>query len=147
MATEILQKARSEFAAQTSTSLTADQVPGDGSYSDTNCVVIDNTYNDGDENSRGAEALHLVLDVTTDPAANTSTADIYYQTSENNSDYTLWKYSHTVGTTIQSDGTTEDRIDAGLFVMTSTYAKLAVACNDNNFICVLYATPLLMEAQ
>src|SRR6056297_2234580 len=140
MANEILQKSRSRITAQSSSALTADEYPGDGSYTlTTNCTTIDNTYDGG---SKGAEYLQLELDVTSAPGT-IAGAQIYWRgTEDGGTKWTKWKYSHTVGDDI---ATSADFYDAGVFVMTYQEVQLAVSAVDYDFTSVLYATPKLPE--
>ncbi len=145
MANEILKKSRSRITAQSSSALTADQYPEDGSYSaDSNCTTLDNTYDGGTENCKGADFVNLELDVTSAPAT-AGSADIYYRGSEDGgTTWTDWRYSHTVGKAI---ATSADRYDAGIFVLTYQAVQLAVAATAYGFTSVLYATPKLPELQ
>ena len=145
MANEILQKSRSRITAQSASALTADEYPGDGSYSTTgNCATLDNTIDGGSENSQGADVVQLELDVTSAPGTAAS-AQIYWRGSEDGgTTWTKWKYSHTVGGDI---ATSADRYDAGIFVMTYQAVQLAVSAVDYDFTSVLYATPKLYEVQ
>jgi len=145
MANEVLQKSRDRFAAQSASALTADQYPGDGSYTlTTNCTTLDNTYDGGSENCKGADYVNLELDVTNAPSTAAS-ADIYYRGSEDGgTTWTDWRYSHTVGKAIATSG---DRYAAGMFVLMYQSTQLAVAAKDYGFTSALYATPKLMEIQ
>ena len=145
MANEVLQKSRDRFAAQSASALTADQYPGDGSYTlTTNCTTLDNTYDGGSENCKGADYVNLELDVTNAPSTAAS-ADIYYRGSEDGgTTWTDWRYSHTVGKAI---ATSADRYAAGMFVLMYQSTQLAVAANNYDFTSALYATPKLMEIQ
>lgn len=145
MANEVLKKSRSRITAQSSSALTADEYPGDGSYTlTTNCTTLDNTYDGGSENCKGADHVNLELDVTSAPAT-AATADIYYRGSEDGgTTWTDWRYSHTVGKNIV---TSADRYAAGIFVLEYQATQLAVAANDYGFTSVLYATPKLPEIQ
>ena len=145
MATEILQKSRSRITAQSSSALTADEYPGDGSYTLTsNCTTIDNKYTGGSENGKGAEYLQLELDVTSAPGT-AAVAKIYWRgTNDGGTKWTKWKHSHTVGGDIE---TSADFYDAGLFVLTYKEIQLAVSAVDYGFTSVLYATPNLPEVQ
>ena len=153
MANEILQKSRTRITAQTnytSTAFKAGEYPTDatwntsGNYYGGEPTVIDNTYDGGSENSKGAMFLSLELDVTDAPAS-AATAEIWYSVSEDGTNYTRWKYSHTVGDTIQ---TTAARYSAGIFELTAQYTKLAVvAISFDIDAATLYATPKLVELQ
>lgn len=149
MANEILQKARERFAAQSSSALTSGEYPGDSVYDDPssltgNCTTVDNTYDGGSENAKGADYLVLELDVTTAPSAD-ATAKIYWRGRKIDGSWTKWKYSHTVNETILDDGA--DLYDAGTFVLVYDETQLAVAAVDDGFTSVLYATPKLYESQ
>ena len=145
MANELLKKSRARITAQSSSALTAGQYPEDGSYTATsNCTSLDNTYDAGTENCKGAHYLNLELDITTAPAT-AATAAIYWRGSEDGgTTWTDWRYSHTVGKSI---GTTADRYGAGVFVLEFDLTQLAVAAVSYGFTSVLYATPKLTEVQ
>ncbi len=145
MATEILQKSRTTLEAQgNATALTADYEPTDesGTYTGDTPLVLDNTYG-ASENCAGAEALNLQLDVTTAPGT-LAGAQIWYSESEDGTNYTYYKYSHTVGNDI---ATSVDLYDAGLFYLKAQYTKLVVMATGYGFNADLFATPKLMEAQ
>ena len=145
MATEFRQKSRTRFTAQSSSALTAGQYPGDGSYSaTTNCTTLDNTYDGGSENCLGADYVNLELDVTSAPTT-AATAEVYWRGSEDGgTNWTDWRYSHTVGTNIKI---TADRYSAGMFMLKYQVTQLAVASVGYDFTSTLYATPKLIEAQ
>ena len=145
MANEVLQKSRDTITAQTNSStLDTDYDPNSGSYTGGTPAVIDNTYDGGSENAKGAEYLNLELNVTNAPAT-AGTAEIWYAQSEDGTNYTRYKYSHTVGEDI---GTTAARYDAGVFVLSAQYTKLAVHAQGYDIdACTLYATPKLAEIQ
>jgi len=143
MANEVLLKSRARITAQgNGTALTADVDPN-GSYTGDTPVILNNKYT-GTENCKGAEALQLELDVTTHLGGDTS-AEIWYTISEDGTNYTKWRYSHSIGETIL-DATTP-RVDAGIFSLSAQYTKLAVVARDVAFNANLYATPKLMEIQ
>lgn len=145
MPSEALQKSRSRITAQAGgTALTADEDPNSGSYTGGAATTIDNTYDAGTENAKGADRLNLELDVTADPAT-AAVAEIWYRGSENNSDWTQWKRSHTVGDSILASGT--PWYDAGLFYLEYQYTQLKVVALNYAFTAVLYATPKLSEGQ
>lgn len=149
MANEILQKSRVTITAQdNSSSLDETYDPNSGSYTGGTPTVIDNTYDGGSENAKGAEILNLELLVTTGPTTDGG-AEIWYSTSEDGTNYTRFKYSHTVGDDIiATTGGDGYRYIAGIFVLTAQYTKLAVNAVDYDIgDCTLYATPKLMEAQ
>lgn len=141
MPNEILQKSRTRITAQgNGTALTATYNPSSGSYTGDTPTTLDNTY---DGNCKGADFFQLELDVTSAPATAT-TAQIWYRGSEDGTNYTGWKYSHTVGDNIT---TSAARYDAGLFSMSFQYVQLAVMAVTYGFTAALYVTPKLMEAQ
>jgi len=150
---EIRQKSRTRITAQTNysgTGFKAGEYPTDttwntsGNYYGGTPTVIDNTFDGGTENGLGAMFLNLELDVTDAPAT-AATAEIWYSTSEDGTNYTLWKYSHTISESIL---TTANRYAAGLFELTAQYTKLAVAAISYDIdAATLYVTPKLYEAQ
>jgi len=144
MATEILQKSRTRFAAQTSSEVAAGEYPGDGSYTEESaCVTLANTYA-ASENCSGAEVVVLELDVTTDPAT-AATSAIYWRGRKASGSWTKWKYSHAVGDTISA--VAADLYDAGMFYLQYEETQLAFIAIGYTFTGVLYATPKLMEIQ
>ena len=145
MANEILKKARTAITAQTNSSaLDTDYNPNSGSYTGGTPTVIDNTYDGGSENAKGADYLKLYLNVTDAPAT-AGSAQIWAAESEDGTNYTIYKYSHTIGDAI---GTTAALYDAGEFVLSSNYVKLAVhAVSYDIDACTLIAVPMLYEAQ
>lgn len=144
MANEILQKSRTRITAQgNATVLTADEDPNSGSYTGDTPATLDNTYDAGTENCKGADYLQLELDVTTAPST-AGTAQIWYRGSEDGANYTKWKYSHTVGDDIT---TSIDRYDGGLFALSYQYTQLAVVAINYGFNADLLATPKLRELQ
>jgi len=143
MATEIWVKSLSTITAQDNTSsLDETYDPNSGSYTGGTSTVINQTSG---ENAAGAEMLNLILFVDDAPAT-AGGAEIWYSESEDGTNYTNYRYSHTVGEEI---GTTDDiYYDAGLFMLTAQYTKLAVNAVDYDIVdCTLYATPKLMESQ
>lgn len=146
MANELLQKTRPQVVAQDSTAaLTAGYDPNSGSYTNGGAVTtVDNTYDGGSENARGAAALNLRLNVTSGPSTD-ATAEVWYRQSNDNSNWTYWKYSHTVGDTITAS--TARRYSAGMFMLSENYTQLAVKALSYGFTAQLLATPILFEAQ
>jgi len=143
MAAEIWVKSLSTITAQDNTSsLDETYDPNSGSYTGGTSTVINQTSG---ENAAGAEMLNLILFVDDAPAT-AGGAEIWYSESEDGTNYTNYRYSHTVGEEI---GTTDDiYYDAGLFMLTAQYTKLAVNAVDYDIVdCTLYATPKLMESQ
>lgn len=144
MANEILQKSRTRITAQAGgTALAADKNPGEAGYTGGAATAIDNTYDGGSENGKGADYLQLELDVTSAPGT-AGTSSIWYRGSEDNSNWTKWKYSHTVGDSI---ATAADRYDGGMFLLSYQYTELKVMADDQVFTATLYATPKLQEVQ
>jgi len=142
MANEILLKSRTRIEAQgNATALTATFDPNSGSYTGDTPAVLSNVYA---ANCSGADWLQLELDVTTHAGGDT-TAEIWYSISEDGTNYTKWKYSHTVGDTILSAIT--PRLDAGIFYLSALYVKLAVVAVTVAFNADLLVTPKLHEAQ
>ena len=149
MANEVLQKSRSTITAQdNSSSLDETYDPNSASYTGGTPTVIDNTYDGGSENAKGAEVLKLELLVTTGPGT-AGGAEIWYSESEDGTNYTRYKYSHTVGDDIvATTGGDGYRYDAGIFVLTAQYVKLAVNAGAYDIgDCTLFATPKLPEIQ
>ena len=144
MSTEILLKSRSTITAQgNGTALTAGYDPNSGSYTGDAPAVIDNTFDGGSENAKGASFLDLELNVTTAPGT-AATAQIYFCTSNNGTDWTKWAFSHTVPASI---ATAAGRYRAGIFQLTAQYTKLAVMSVGYGFYATLYATPVVPEVQ
>ena len=141
---EVRQKSRARITAQASGALTAGYDPTSGSYTGGAATAIDNTYDGGSENGLGAMFLNLELDVTTAPTT-AATAEIWYRGSEDNSTWTKWKYSHTVGESIVI--TTATRYAAGLFELTYQYTELKAVAVSYGFTSTLLATPKLFESQ
>ena len=145
MANEILLKSRTRIEAQgDSAALTAGEDPNSGSYTGDTPAVLDNRIAASSGEPKGAEYLQLELNVTTH-AGGDATAEIWDSISEDGTNYTKWRYSHTVGETILSAAT--PRCDAGLYVLTAQYTKLAVVAKAVGFNADLLATPKLMEVQ
>ena len=149
MANEILIKSRPAITAQDNTvSLDASFDPNSASYTGGTPTVIDNTYDGGAENAKGADHLNLILIVTTGPAT-AGGAEIWFSESEDGTNYTKYKYSHTIGDTITAT-TAGDGIyyAAGMFVLKAQYIKLAVnAVTYDIGDCTLMAYPKLQEMQ
>lgn len=144
MANEILQKSRTRITAQgNGTALTADEDLNSASYTGDTSATIDNTYDGGSENGQGADFLQLELDVTSAPST-AAGAQIWWRGSEDGTNYTQWKYSHTVGDDIALSAA---RYDGGLFSLSYQYTQLAVMAVDYAFTAALYATPKLSEVQ
>lgn len=144
MANEILQKSRATITAQASGALAAGFDPSSGSYTGGAATLIDNTYDAGTENSKGSEWLNLQLNVTTAPAT-AATAQIWFRGSEDGTNFTRWKYSHTVGDSILA--ATVSLYDAGMFQLSYQYTELKVMAVSYGFTADLRATPKLMELQ
>ena len=149
MANEILLKSRAVITAQDNTAnLDETFDPNHASYTGGTPTVIDNTYDAGTENAKGADYVNLILLVTTGPAT-LAGAEIWYSESEDGTNYTQYKYSHTVGDDIIIT-TAGDllRYDAGMFVLKAQYTKLVVnAALYDIPDCTLFAYPKLYEAQ
>ena len=144
MANEILQKSRTRIEAQgNTTALTADENPNSGSYTGDTPISLDNSIDATGDNPRGAEYLRLELNVTTPPTSE-AFAQVWWRGSEDNSNWTKWKYSHSVADSI---ATTSDRYDSGMFLLSYKYTELAIVANDYAFNASLFATPKLMEVQ
>ena len=142
MPNEILVKSRARITAQANgTALTAAKDPN-LDYTGDAPAVLNNTI--AAVNCKGADSLQLELEVTTH-AGGATTAEIWYSISEDGTNYTYWKYSHTVGNTIASAAT--GMFDAGIFVLSAQYTKLAVVARAVAFNANLLATPKLYEAQ
>jgi len=144
MKNELLQKSRATITAQASGALAAGFDPSSGSYTGGAATPIDNTYDAGTENSKGSEWVNLQLNVTTAPAT-AATAQIWFRGSEDGTNYTKWKYSHTVGDSILD--ATIALYDAGMFQLSYQYTELKVMAVSYDFTADLRATPKLMELQ
>jgi len=143
MANEVWVKSQSTITAQDNSSyLDETYDPNSGSYTGGTPTVINQSSG---ENAAGAEYLNLEFFVDDAPAT-AGGAEIWYSESEDGTNYTQYKYSHTIGDAV---GTTDDLwYDAGLFYLKSKYTKLAINAVDYDIIdCTLYATPKLMEVQ
>ncbi len=157
MTTEILLKNRTVVTAQQNyqtgpVAWKAGEYPTDatwntsGAYYGADPTVIDNTFDGGSENAKGAHFLKLILAVTTGAATTGASAQIWYSESYDGTNYTKYKYSHTVGELItDADGV---YYDAGIFQLTAPYTKLVVAAitydiDDGD----LLAIPMLYEGQ
>ncbi len=149
MANEVLLKSRAEITAQdNSSSLNSSYDPNSASYTGGTPAVLDNRISAASGQPQGADSLNLILLVTTGPAT-AATAEIWYSESEDGTNYTKYKYSHTVGDSIEIT-TAGDRIyyDAGEFVLTAQYTKLAVKAGGYAIAdCTLFAYPKLHEIQ
>ena len=141
-ASELLQKSRTRILAQANgTALTANLDPNSGSYTGDTPSLITNTI--GATNGNGSSALNLEINVTSAPATD-AVCQIWWRGYEVASDYTKWKYSHTVGEDVLSASV--DRYDAGMFMMDYQFVELAVV-SDVALNATLCATPKLIEAQ
>ena len=155
MANEILLKNRTIITAQQNyqtgpVAWKANEYPTDatwntsGAYYGADPIVINNTI--GTVNSKGAHFLKLILAVTIGAATTGASAQIWYSESYDGTNYTKYKYSHTVGELITDvDGV---YYDAGIFELTAPYTKLVVAAvtydiDDGD----LLAIPMLYEVQ
>lgn len=155
MANEILVKNRTVITAQQNyqtgpVAWKANEYPTDttwntpGAYYGADPAEINNTI--GSTNAKGAHFLKLILVVTTGAATPGASAQIWSSESYDGTNYTKWKYSHTVGELItDADGV---YYDAGIFELAAPYTKLAVAAitydiDDGD----LLAIPMLYEAQ
>jgi len=146
MANEILQKSRATITAQASGALAAGFDPSSGSYTGGAATPIDNTYDAGTENSKGSEWVNLQLNVTaTAHATLPATAQVWFRGSEDGTNFTRWKYSHTVGDSILA--ATIALYDAGMFQLSYQYTELKVMAISYGFTADLKATPKLMELQ
>lgn len=143
MSNEILQKSRTRITAQASGALTADYDPSSGSYTGGAATTLDNTYDGGSENCKGADVCQLELDVTVAPTTQ-GEAQIWWRGSEDGTNWTKWKFSHTVGDDI---ATSTDRYDAGVFALMYQHTQIKVMAIDYGFTSTLYATPKLPEVQ
>jgi hypothetical protein len=145
MANEILIKSRTRIEAQGGTAaFTAGEDPNSGSYTGDTPVELDNRISASTGEPKGADHLQLELNVTTH-AGGDATAEIWDSISEDGTNYTKWRYSHTVGETILSAAT--PRCDAGVYVLRAQYTKLAVVARSVGFNAELLATPKLPELQ
>ena len=141
MANEILQKSRSRIIAQAASSLGADIDPNNPSYAGGSVTTLENTI--GSTNCNGADFVQIELDITAPPTA-AAACEIWWRGSEDGSNWSKWKYSHTVGDTIE---TTADRYDGGIFMLSYQYTQLKMKAVDYGYTAVLYATPKLTEVQ
>ena len=144
MASEILIKNRDAITAQdNSSALDEDYNPLSESYTGQAPTVINNTL--GATNGNGANYVNLILFVD-DAQATAGTAEIWYAESEDGTNYTRYKYSHTVGETLS---TSDDLYyDAGIFVLKAQYTKLVVnAVGYDIPDCTLFAYPKVYEGQ
>lgn len=140
MANEILQKSRATITAQAAGLLTADEDPNSNAYTGGATTVLNNTYVG---NCKGADNVRLELDVTIAPTVSTPVR-IWWRGSENNSDWTKWKYSHTITEAVVNE---VDRYDGGLFALSYQYNELKIVALDYGFTAALYATPKVREVQ
>ena len=146
MANEVLLKSRAAITAQdNSSNLDEDFDPNSASYTGQAPAVIDNRISGGSDNAKGADYLNLILFVD-DAQATAGGAEIWYSESEDGTNYTRYRYSHTVGETLS---TTDDLYyDAGIFVLKAQYTKLAVnAVSYDIPDCTLFAYPKVAEIQ
>jgi len=158
MTSEILLKSRASITCQVknaSYGFQAGEVPTDATWNTNDTVycgdtptVIDNRISGGSDNGKGADYVNLILLVTTGPAT-LATVQIWYAESEDGTNYTQYKYSHTVGDSIViSTAGNGFRYDAGVFVLTAQYTKLVLAAVGYDIPdMTLYAFPKLYEAQ
>lgn len=145
MANEVWLKSLSTITAQdnvTPDDLDTTNDPNSGSYGGATPTII---RNDSGQNAAGADLLNLQLFVDDAPVT-AGSAEIWYSESEDGTNYTWYKYSHTVGDEIS---TTDDIwYDAGMFCLKAKYTKLVVVAADYAIVdCTLYATPKLPEVQ
>lgn len=144
MANEIRQKSRTLVQLQGNTAaLTAGEDPNSGSYTGDTPVTLDNTFDGGSENGLGADYLQLELDVTTAPGS-TASAEVWFRGSNDDINYTRWKYSHTIGDDIL---TSAARYDGGVFELTYQYTDLAIVARTAGFNANLNGVPVLPEVQ
>ena len=131
---EVLIKSRAVITCQEKNAtyaFQAGEVPTDATWNTNDTVycggapaVIDNTYNDGTENGKGADYLNLHL-LVTDAPATAATVQVWYSESEDGNNYTQYQYSHTIPETISTtDGI---RYKAGEFKLVANFTKLALA--------------------
>ena len=146
MANEVLIKSRAAITAQDNTaSLDATYDPNSASYTGQAPTVIDNRISGGSDNAKGADYLNLILFVD-DAQATAGGAEIWYSESEDETNYTRYRYSHTIGETLSD--TDDLYYDAGIFVLKAQYTKLAVhAVGYDIPDCTLFAYPKLPELQ
>lgn len=155
MANEILLKNRTIITAQQNyqtgpVAWKANEYPTDatwntsGAYYGADPTIINNTI--GTVNGKGAHFLKLILAVITGAATTGASAQIWSSESYDGTNYTKYKYSHTVGELItDADGV---YYDAGIFELTAPYTKLVVAAITYDIDAGdLLAIPMLYEVQ
>lgn len=144
MATEAWIKSLTTITAQDNDATSLDETydPNNASYTGVTPTVINQTSGG---NAAGAGHVNLELEVTDAPTTEGG-AEIWYSQSEDGTNYTRYKYSHTIGDAIAV--TDAYRYDGGIFYLDAAYTKLVVnAVSYDIPDCTLYATPKLPEAQ
>ena len=131
MANKVYIESTSQETAQASEAISADSLASDG-----NVTTLDRTHDGGSENMIGCSDVTLLLDVTAEPSTD-ATAEVWYRISQDGTDWSDWRYSHTVGATIASAAA--DLYDAGLFELVAPYCELKIKAIDYGFTCTLYA--------
>jgi len=130
---EIRKKLRTAFIAQASAAITA------GAFSAGAETPLDNTYDDGTENCRGADQVRMSVNVTAAPAT-ASNAEIWTaKYDDENTKYEAYEYALSVDIPI----TDTDSRSAGFIVLDSGLTKAKIKAIGYAFTAELIATPIL----
>ncbi len=138
---EFLRKSLALLTAQSNgTALAAGFDPNSGSYTGDTGLVLNRDISLGSENCYGADTIKLHADVTTAPTT-AGSLEVWYAESLDGTNYTRWRYSHTVGEEID---TSVARYDAGEFELRAMYTQLQLVARDYALTVSLLGVPELM---
>ena len=137
MANEVLKKLRTAFVAQASAAITADAFSGGAE------TPLDNTFDGGSENCKGADKVRFSLDVTVAPSSE-AIAEIWTaKYDDENSRYEEYEKSLYIVIPVTVTGS----YSVGTIVLNSSLTKAKIKAIDYGFTAELIATPILPEIQ
>ncbi len=137
MANEVLKKLRTAFVAQASAAITANTFSGGTE------TPLDNTYDGGSENCKGADQARISINITAAPSS-AAVAEVWTtKYDDENSQYEQYEYALSVEIPVTVTGS----YSLGFLVLDSTLTKAKIKAIDYGFTAELIATPILPELQ
>lgn len=139
MANEVRKKLRTAFVAQASAAITADAFSGGAE------TPLDNTYDGGSENCKGADQARMTVYVSGTAPTGDAIAEIWTaKYDDDNARYEEYEYALSVAI---PSGSTSKSFSAGLIELDSTLTKAKIKAIGYGITAELIATPILPEIQ
>ena len=137
MPNEVLKKLRAAFVAQASAAITANAFSGGAE------TPLDNTFDGGTENCKGADQARMSINVTAAPSSQ-AVAEIWTaKYDDENAQYEQYEYALSVIIPVTVTGS----YSAGFIVLDSSLTKAKIKAIDYGFTAELITTPILPEIQ